>query len=151
MATKSEQAQSIYQQVVDANPGEGKEIKKVHKETCISRFIAELQMTEKGASTYFYNCARVAAGGVFNVAPTGQGRQPKEPDDTSPGKDDNRTLYTVVTPEDSADGKHIIVGSTHSVYHAEIAIRMAKFDQFVVVGLPEIGDDVDQLTRYVPQ
>ncbi len=139
--SKSVLAQRIYGEMVSLN---------FDKAAIIEAFQThpELLMTPQGATTYYYNCKRVAGGGAFNI-PAGQST-PRSRDvvDNSPDKEDDRQLYTVVTPGDSECGKHIVVSETHSFYDAPSAFKAVKFDRFVVKGLPEIGENVDNLTPY---
>lgn len=141
--SKREIAQAIYNEMVTIGAS---------KDDIINEFRTHpaLSMTESGATTYYYNCKRAAAGGVFNVTAgtsTGGGRD-KTPFDNSPDVEDTRPLYTVVTPGDSECGKFVCVSSTHSYFSAIDALSKVKFDQIVVEGLPEIGSDFDLLTPY---
>lgn len=137
--SKSVIAQQIYNELVGLN---------VSKADIINEFQtdARLMMTPSGATTYYYNCKRVAEGGLFNI-PAGQSTS-REAHDNSPDKEDTRPLYTVVTPGDSECGKMLVVANTHSFFDPQSALKLAKYDQFVVAGLPEIGDNVDNLTPY---
>ena len=94
--SKSVIAQQIYNELVGLN---------VSKADIINEFQADerLKMTPSGATTYYYNCKRVAEGGLFNI-PAGQSTS-REAHDNSPDKEDTRPLYTVVTPGDSECGK----------------------------------------------
>lgn len=138
--SKSVIAQQIYNELIGIG---------ATKDEIIAEFRTNplLSMTESGATTYFYNCKRVAAGGKFNVA-AGESTRVREVHDNSPDVEDNRPLYTVVTPGDSECGKMLVVASTHSFFDPQSALKQAKYDQFVVQGLPEIGDNVDMLTQY---
>lgn len=146
MATKAEIAQQLFNEMVSFG---------CSKEEIIAEFQSNplMMMTSSGATTYYYNCKRASSGGKFNTAPTGEGHSGRSRDvpfDNSPDVEDQRPLFTLVTPGDSECGKFCVVKETHSWYDRATPLSKAKYDQFVVEGLPEIGDNVDNLTPIAP-
>lgn len=142
--SKAALAQAIYNEMVAVGST---------KEEIIAEFQSNegLLMTPQGATTYFYNCRRVANGGVFNITAGSSSNPRKEREDTSPDVEDERPLYTVVTPKDGPK-LTLLVERTHSFYAYEDALRVAKYrpDQIVVLGLPDIDSNFDILVPYTP-
>lgn len=134
--------QATYNEMVAAN---------CTKADIIAEFMnnPNLTMTEKGATTYYYNCKRVANGGAFNIVAGTSVNSRKEVVDNSPDVEDDRPLYTVVTPKDGPN-LTLVVESTHSFFHYADAKKMAFHDQIVVLGLPDIDSDFDALTPFTP-
>ncbi len=126
--SKADQALNKYNESVEAGLT-GKEL----KNACTTSYVANLGMSEKGASTYFYNAKKRANGGTVKSYYKG-----KDSQDPSSDTACERQIYSIVNEK---EGK---VDNTESGYNLAELRKQAK-GRLVVKGLPELESSVNRL------
>lgn len=144
MSTKAEKCKVIFAELVTLH---GDNFKAIRKEF-IERAMAEAGCTNAGAATYYANCknrdgatgdTRVRAATDPNYVPTPRGHETNECDP--------RQIYSAVQKN-----KQGLVAHVAGFYNPEAALKQAlKVRGVAVVGFPEIGDAVADLTPYQVQ
>lgn len=119
--TKAEQALAIYKEEATKTDDQS-----IVRNECVQRFINELDMTQSGATTYYHNSKKKAAG--VDV----KSYYKNNTSDPSSDKPDARVMYTIVHIEDG------LVESTESGYDLKM-LKARAGTNTIVKGLPDIG------------
>lgn len=126
--SKADQALNTYNSMVEAGK-EGKEL----KAACVASYVTDLEMSEKGASTYFYNAKKRATGGTVKSYYKG-----KDSQDPSSDTACERQIYSIVNEKDG------LVDNTESGYNLA-ELRKKSKGRLVVKGLPDLESPVNRL------
>lgn len=148
MATKKEQAQNIYNNMVAQGAS---------NDDIIAKFMSELNMTQAGATTYRYNCAKAAKGSITST-PTSKAstahskpitRPSKQVESSNDGDEglsreriDTRPLYTACIIDED------IILQTFSYYEKQDALHKSSF---VLKSPSELVPEINSRWSKVPQ